>query len=367
MKHWITAFWFGLTFAATPLVLSQPLSPSQLPVIRPDVRTGFSFGGWKWDRYRDIQTLEAKASITVAEIDGPAVITHIHLTRHWPVDTMARGIVLLIYFDNEEEPAVQSPFADFFGDGCNGKSMNFSSTLIECAPGSYNSYIPMPFEKHARVVLRNDTERRAPNYTYVEWETLPQWKSDYGYFHATYDRRSLQLTGDTETTFFHTTGSGHVIGRQFSVVTDEPLFKNFELVMEGNNEVDIDGQERALDYLGSEDSFTFSWGFQSTFAGLHAGMPYILKGDTLGLSIYRFHDHMPIRFARELTWKINWKFEFYWESKREYLQKVAETAERGGCWVDYATVFYWYQGSPAGYSHAPLGDAQARRATIIKN
>jgi hypothetical protein len=42
--------------------------------------------------------------------------------------------------------------------------------------------------------------------------------------------------------------------------------------MEGNNEVDIDSQARMLDYLGREDSFTFSWGFQRTFARLRAGL-----------------------------------------------------------------------------------------------
>jgi hypothetical protein len=67
-------------------------------------------------------------------------------------------------------------------------------------------------------------------------------------------------------------GTGHLIGRQYSVVTDEPIFRSFTCVMEGNNEVDIDSQPRKLDYLGTEDSFTFSWGFQRTFAGLRAGL-----------------------------------------------------------------------------------------------
>ncbi|GAG75660.1 unnamed protein product, partial [marine sediment metagenome] len=97
--------------------------------------------------------------------------------------------------------------------------------------------------------------------------------------------------------------------RQFSIVTDERLFKDFAFVMEGNNEVDIDGRERAIDYLGTEDSFTFSWGFQTTFAGLRAGMPLVDKGNTNHLSIYRFHDHMPIRYNKSLRWHINWSYE----------------------------------------------------------
>ena len=32
----------------------------------------------------------------------------------------------------------------------------------------------------------------------------------------------------------------------------------------------------------------------------------------------------------------------------------AASAARGGCWVDYATVYYWYQSVPGGFRHQPL-------------
>ena len=101
----------------------------------------------------------------------------------------------------------------------------------------------------------------------------------------------------------------------------------------------IDGQERRLDYLGSEDSFAFSWGFQSTFAGCRAGMPLVKTGDLNLLSVYRFHDHIPIRFTKELTWSIDWKHEF-WKTT-QWLEPIRQRKQEGGCWVDYASVFYW--------------------------
>ena len=52
----------------------------------------------------------------------------------------------------------------------------------------------MPFAQRARVYLRNDTDRNLSNYSFVEWEPLPAWDARLGYFHATYDRRSFQLT-----------------------------------------------------------------------------------------------------------------------------------------------------------------------------
>ncbi len=353
------------SISVRPALSATSDETTSLPLIKKDIETSFSNGGWEADRYRDMETLDLHRSIVIADLKGPGVIRHIHTTRHYKPDISTRGVVLLIYFDGNEQPAVQCPLGDFFGDGCNGKSMDFTTPLIECAPGSYNAYIPMPFKVGAKVVLRNETEIDLDNYSYVEWEPLKRWNPDLGYFHATYQRRAFQLTGDTRVTFFHAKGTGHLLGRQFTVVTDEPLFKNFHFVMEGNNEVDIDRQERRLDYLGSEDSFTFSWGFQSPFAGCRAGMPLVKTGDLNLLSIYRFHDHMPLRFAKELKWSIDWTHEF-WKNP-QWLEPIRRRKLEGGCWVDYATVFYWYQDAPAGFEHQSIESLDRRTKDLLKS
>lgn len=333
-------------------------------MVKPNIRTGFGHAGWKYDRYTGMKSLDAHSSMTVAKMKGPGVIQHLHFTRHHKQDLTSRGVILEIYFDGEKTPAVMSPLADFFGDGCNGSSKDFSSKYIESAPGSYNCYIPMPFKKSARVILRNDTNINLMNYSFVEWENLPKWNDQLGYFHATYARKSFQLTKDSDETFFELKGSGHILGRQFSVITKEPLFNNFGTVMEGNNEIDIDGRPRQVDYLGTEDSFTFSWGFQNTFAGQRAGMTLIEKGDVHRLSLYRFHDHAPIRFNKSIKWHINWSHEQGFIKNPAWHKAVAD----GGCWMDYATVHYWYQqNEPAGYKHAPLLPIADRMKTMLKS
>lgn len=339
--------------------------PDDLMILS-DKPVGFSNGAWNRDRNRDAKQLVAGTTVVVADIEGPGVIRQIHSTRHFPTEIFARGIVLEIRFDDAEEPAVLCPLADFFGDGCNGAGVNFTTPLIECAPGSYNCYIPMPFRKRAQVLLRNDTDRNATNYSYVEWERLPEWNPCYGYFHATFARRSFRLTRDTDITFFEIRGRGQFLGRQYSIVTDEPTFNNFEYVMEGNNEVDIDGQARVLDYLGSEDSFTFSWGFQEPFSGLRAGMPFIDKGKPHRLSLYRFHDHMPIPFEKQLRWHINWSTEWAFHDDGPWVEQHDEALARDGCWVDYQTVHYWYQDVPGGFTHEPLPNAETRRQPMLR-
>jgi len=143
-----------LLILTAQLVLAEP---PDIAVIRPDLQTGFSQAGWKYDRYSDMPSLDKDKSMTVADLKGPGIIRHIHICRHNPKEVCARGIVLEIYFEGAVEPAVQCPLADFFGDGCNGNAMYFTSKMIECAPWSYNTYIPMPFKSRAKVVLRNDT------------------------------------------------------------------------------------------------------------------------------------------------------------------------------------------------------------------
>ncbi|MCC6124273.1 MAG: DUF2961 domain-containing protein [Pirellulales bacterium] len=351
--------WGGIAISDWASAQDQLL---ELAAIRPQSRAGFANAGWTADRYPHLPTLDAKKSMLMADLEGPGVIRAIHTTRHHQRELSARGVVLVIYFDDAAEPAVHCPLADFFGDGCNGGSMNFSTNFIECAPGSYNAYFPMPFQKRAKIFLRNDTDKNFSNYSFVEWEKLPAWKKEYGYFHATYQRKCFQLGPKTAETFLELLGSGQLIGRQFSVVTEEPLYKDFNYVMEGNNEVDIDGQKRAIDYLGSEDSFTFSWGFQTTFAGLRAGMPLVQSAGPSKLSIYRFHDHQPIRFNKSLRWTIDWSTEGCFKSEAAKLSKIAA---EGGSWVDYATVHYWYQDQPGGYKHKELESVADRMKLIL--
>ena len=67
---------------------------SDLPVLRPDLRSGFANGAWKYDRYKQLESLDAHRRIVVADLKGPGIIRHLHLTRHVPPELMARGIVL---------------------------------------------------------------------------------------------------------------------------------------------------------------------------------------------------------------------------------------------------------------------------------
>jgi hypothetical protein len=345
----------------------------ELTHLRPAHTFAFSNGGWNLDAYPELEPLDAGSTITVADIEGPGVITTIHCTQHSvnvlgiPPDEVralsARGVILEIWFDRGEEPAVRCPLGDFFADGCCGRAAHFTTPFVEKAPESYNCFLPMPFGERARVLLRNETPHNFANYSYVEVQRLPAWDHHLGYLHATWNREAFQLTRDTRRCLFQADASGHLVGRAWSIATDEPLFHAFAFIMEGNNEVHADGAERPVaDYLGTEDSFGFSWGWPKVFCGLRNGANFIQnEGPTL-LSTYRFRDLSVIPFDHGLTWHVNWRHEF--RDHAEFQEKLAGRIAADGAWVDYATVFYWYQETP-GHPHAPLPPLGDRVRTVL--
>jgi hypothetical protein len=231
--------------------------------------------------------------------------------------------------------------------------------------------------------LRNDSDKDLVGYTQVDWETLPEWQEDLGYFHASWLRIPYQLTPDTAQAFFHLKGPGHLVGEYWNINTDEPAFQRATFVMEGNTEHRIDGETvPSVNYLGSEDSFNFSWGWTRLFSGYKNGTNYLSflppeqpahgearPANETRLSIFRFRDRDVIRFPKSLDLTINWTKEFrlgrlpeaeiaaldktrpetrFAPPFRAVLNNIRKRNQAGGGWVDYAMTVYWYSADPQG-------------------
>ena len=330
-----------------------------------------------------MEGLDANSCRVLADLEGPGIIREIYysdkIVRGIPGGPdrvtkskllTARGVVLEIWFDDAEQPAVMCPAADFFLMGCNNKGYragtSYAANYIVNNDRNQQCYFPMPFRKRARVIVRNDTPYDLLAYDYVEWEEVPELPDDLGYFHATYSRRCFQMTPETEITMLEISGSGHLVGRQFSYVTDERRYNNSSTLMEGNLEIDIDGRVRALDYLGTECPFNFGWGWRANLNGPRSGTPYQEAVDNSDdsflyiMSTYRFYDHMPIRFQKSLRESVDWSHE------QNFHKRMTDALEEGGGWVDIASVHYWYQQDPGGYKHQPLRPLEERAKMMLK-
>lgn len=358
-------------------------------------RSGMQNAGWCYDNYPDLPPLDAETTIELANFQGPGVVTYLYIGQHllksdglkdfmrtgesseldypdWELQrATSRGLILEIYYNNEKVPSVRCPLADFFADGCNGKARHFSTPFVEKLAETYICYLPMPFERSIRITLRNETPYNCCSYSFVEYKKLPEWDEKLLYFHCTWRQEKFQLTPDTIKPIIHIPGSGHYIGNHYSITTNEPVFKDFFFVMEGNCEYRIDGEkEPSLDYLGTECLFGFGWGFRETFCGLHSGINYLQNAELpFQLSIYRFRDQDSIIFDKSLDLQINWKHEFT-NGKRNYQskprKKVWQAVDNDGGWVEYATTHYWYQCS-IGFEHGHTPPYEQRISSLLNS
>ena len=342
-------------------------------------RSGLANAGWAYDMLPELAPLDAGKTITLADLQGPGVVTSIHLLQHiarledslgfvlhaalTPAEKeqetrrhAARGLILEVYYDHHSQPAVRCPIADFFADGCGGKAVNFTSPLVEKLPESHNCFFPMPYKEHILIQLRNETPFDLLDYCFVEYETLPAWQDDMLYFYATWSLDCLQLTPDTIHPLLEIQGDGHLIGQQFSILTQEPAFKGFFFIMEGNPCYYLDEETvPSFIYTGMEDLFGFSWGFREEISGAYNGINYLeMEKDLHELSIYRFRPTSPLIFNRSLRLEINWQHEFSL-GKTNYQtpprQRVYQANKKGGGWISLAATHYWYASHPDGYPH----------------
>jgi hypothetical protein len=182
---------------------------------------------------------------------------------------------------------------------------------------------------------------------------------------------------------FSLPGPGHLLGEYWNINTDEPVFEGMTFVMEGNREYRIDGEtEPSINYLGSEDSFNFSWGWHALFNGYKAGINYLsfkfgegfkisFEGQERKLSrvsTYRFRDRDVIHFNHRLEQTVDWTKEFRSLAvTRPILDRVRQRNQESGGWVDYAVTQYWYSSDPAGLGLAMPPIDQRQKIVLREN
>ena len=103
--------------------------------------------------------------VTIGEVKGHGYVAQFWLTfpgwfwQHWnpkaPVNqSILKTLILRIYWDGAEQPAVAAPVGDFFGAGlCEVAS--FASRYFGTSSGGFFCKWPMPFRKSFRVELEN--------------------------------------------------------------------------------------------------------------------------------------------------------------------------------------------------------------------
>jgi len=283
---------------------------------------------------RDNRKLKPGKTLTVADIEGPGIIRHIWFTINAVDPRAGRSLVLRMYWDGAEAPAVESPLGDFFAVGLGmRRTVNSQPVAVTSEGRAYNCYWPMPFAKRARITLTNDsTEYRVRNvYYYVDYEKVSQLPPNTAYFHAQY-RQEYPAQSGQNYLILDAEGKGKYVGTVLSVYS-----RTGGWFGEGDDFFYIDGEtEPSLRGTGTEDYFCDAWGFREL------NRPYygvtVFEGFGLGkrVSVYRWHLLDPIRFEKSLKLEIEHKGAVF----NEQGKMVQNYTDRPDL---FSSVAFWYQ------------------------
>lgn len=164
----------------------------------------------------DSINLQAGEKATIAEMEGPGVITRLWITIDSRDPYFLRRILLRMYWDGEKNPSVEVPVGDFFGTGFEYKQ--YISQLMGMSSGGYFCYFPMPFNKSALIEVENQTGQEVYAFYYhIDYQKVEKpLESEVAYFHAQW-RRDLRTDPQNNYTVLEAEGQGHFVGLNMSL------------------------------------------------------------------------------------------------------------------------------------------------------
>lgn len=314
--------------------------------------------GWKCRPYIVIAPGE---TATLAEIDGPGAIQSL-----WMAGSIVhRDFILRVYWDDQENPSIETPLPDFFALPWNHQRPG-SAAAIEFAPVNslpvsvnpnrgLNCFWPMPFRKKCRITLEN----RNPNvdgacYYQINY-ALMDVPEECAYFHAQFRRVNPLPYLEEYVILDGVEGRGHYVGTSMGWGINNDGWWG-----EGEIKFFLDGDDEfpTICGTGTEDYFggAYNWdvnGKYETYSTPFLGMHQVVKPNGLYNSqqrhgMYRWHVMDPIRFTENLRVQIQ---ALGWRSEWRFLPGQH----------DISSVAFWYQTLPA----APFPTLPGRDALEI--
>lgn len=299
-------------------------------------------------------------TLVLADIAGPGAIQSM-----WFAGGIAnRDMILRIYWDGADQPAVECPLPDFFGvhfpmqdplKPCDGPAVHINSLPVAVNPNrALNCFWEMPFRSRAYITLENRHPVNAAACFYQINYTLTQVPEDCGYFHAQFRRVNPLPYGEVYTILDNVEDEGHYVGTSMGYGVNNNGWWG-----EGEIKFYLDGD---TDYptlcgTGTEDYFggAYNWeidGRYTTYSTAFCGMHQVLLPDGLYNSqhrhcMYRWHIMDPIRFRQDIRVTIQ---ALGWSSDGTYMPGTH----------DICSTAFWYSRKPA-VPLAPLPDRQFLR------
>ncbi|MCG8451709.1 MAG: DUF2961 domain-containing protein [Spirochaetales bacterium] len=315
--------------------------------------------GWKCHPFDFINPGE---TYVMADIEGPGCINHIWLTA----TGLYRSLILRVYYDDNPNPAIETPLADFFASAYTDFRVfaQIDSIPVSVNPGNaFNSYWKMPFKKRMKMTLENRNFERSALYYQVDYE-LKDLPENTAYFHAQFRRVHSMTPGEAYVVLDGVEGDGHYVGTYMAWQMNSNKWwgeGEMKFYLDGDAHPDVsDGKVvggstgfPTICTTGTEDYFLGSHNFENKveqkyqeYTTAYAGVPHIVRPDglynaNLRFSMYRWHIEDPIRFHKDI--KVTCQA-LGWRKNAKFLPLRD----------DIASVAFWYQSTPT-QPFPPLG------------
>lgn len=279
---------------------------------------------WEDDKYPDTPLFTPRNKITVMDVDGPGMIVNIHCSDYYvravpegaqvvPEGEKAMNALwITVYYDRACAPAIDMPLDAFFAD-CKSLSEPFATEYFSKVKKSHNFYLTMPFRQHIRIEIENRSDVELTGYLTIQYEALESWEDSLGYLYVQHRTADLVIPDDIYTPC-EIEGNGILIAHWMHIEASHPGCWEGNLICEANDEFYIDGEkEPSLEYLGTEDFYGYSWGFQGMQSDGRSAITCEdekERGD-IRLTMLRCRDQDKIRFLDSCRLEINYRQEFF--------------------------------------------------------
>lgn len=266
----------------------------------------------------------------LANIQGSGKVTFFYITDgsergncFWP------GLVLQVFWDDNDYPSINVPIADFFG-AINNQPIDYDSSVMSVNHLCYMCYLPMPFSRGARFVLFNDGDKdyKGSIAYNIDYELGDGFKSERSRLHC-YWNRSNPTNGLHQ--ILKVNGNGHYVGNFLHVRSNIKGWWG-----EGDTCFEVDGQG-VVHSPGTEDEYGACWSFgEKTFSYQHCG--YIQCAPGKQHRMYRWYVANPIRFHQSILVDVQNQNNLPGEKVKSKYASWGQTPAND----DYISVSYYY-------------------------
>lgn len=257
-----------------------------------------------FDRATGRKAVNAPAGRTtqLGEVSGQGYLATLWMTtpgwfwEEWDPDkpcdpAILKALVVKIYFDGADDPAISAPIGDLFGVGlC--EVPNFASTYLGMSSGGFFCRLPMPFRTGFRIEVENLHSVVEPDVFCNAMYQLTDVPDNAGYLHTEF--ATGRRRGDEAITVADVRGRGHYVGCAMSLQAEPRQWLSY---LEAPEYVFVDGDdEPAIVGTGMEDYFMGGWYFrEGPVTGPLHGVP-VRDPFNSSVAMYRLHADDAISF-----------------------------------------------------------------------